>query len=170
MRDIFDERRSVRAFENAEISEEIVGDLLAAAFAAPSAGNCQPWHVFAVRDEAVKKQLSLDSFSQKFIAQAPVVFVVCAEPARSAARYGERGSSLYCIQDTAALVENLLLKATELGLGACWCGAFLEDAVSKTLALPDSLRPVAIVPVGHPGKKNGKRTPRRPIEEVATYL
>lgn len=55
-----------------------------------------------------------------------------------------------CIQDTAASVQNLLLVAHELGLGACWVGAFKEEKVREILNLPDNLIPVAIVPVGYP--------------------
>jgi nitroreductase len=56
-------------------------------------------------------------------------------------------------QDLGAAVENLLLAATECGLGACWCGihpvAELERHFSEMLKLPDSLLPFAVIAVGH---------------------
>ncbi|HHY97773.1 MAG TPA: hypothetical protein GX509_03425 [Firmicutes bacterium] len=45
--------------------------------------------------------------------------VVFADPARSEARYGPRGKTLYCLQDTAAAVQNMLLAAVAFDLGAC---------------------------------------------------
>jgi nitroreductase len=104
------------------------------------------------------------------VAQAPVVIVVCADPARSAARYSRRGSELYCLQDTAAATENILLGVTALGLGACWVGAFDERAAATVLNLPSHLRPVAMIPIGHPGERFARRTSRRPLSEMTTFI
>ncbi len=91
-----------------------------------------------------------------FIARAPLVVVACAD-LRIAARYKERGTDLYCIQDTAASIQNLLLAAQDLGLGTCWVGAFKEEEVKKILQMPDYLRPVVLVPVGYPLRRPRKR-------------
>jgi nitroreductase len=93
------------------------------------------------------------------------VFVVCAEPERSAARYKDRGRDLYCYQDTAAAVENLLVAAEMLGYGACWVGAFDEEVARKALEIPKHLRPVAMVPVG-PCQPVTDFPDRRPAESV----
>ena len=82
------------------------------------------------------------------MAAAPVVIVVCALPEISALHYGGRGRNLYCLQDVAAATQNLLLRATELGLGVCWVGAFDEVAVARVLGLEPSWRPLVVVPVG----------------------
>ena len=138
------------------------------AIRAPSAGNCQPWHFVVVRSERTKGQLAEAAYSQWFVAEAPVVIVVCADPDRSARRYGSRGAQLYCLQDTAAATENILLAVTALDLGACWVGAFDERAASKALGLPTNLRPVAIVPIGYPAA-HPYRTSRRSLREVVTF-
>jgi nitroreductase len=106
------------------------------------------------------------AWGQLFVSQAPVVLVVCAEPDRSAIRYRERGAELYCLQDTAAAAENILLAATALGLGGCWVGAFDEEEASLALNLPENLRPVAIIPVGYPSQEAEGSTSRRPLHEV----
>ena len=103
-----------------------------------------------------------------WIADAPVVIVVCANEPRSARYYGERGRRLYCIQDTAAATQNMLLAAHALGYGTCWVGAFLENEVKKVLEIPDHVRPVAIIPIGVPGEKPSPR-PRIPLDEVVHY-
>ncbi len=77
--------------------------------------------------------------------------VGCAD-LRIASRYGERGKELYCIQDTAFSVQNMLLAAHDQGLGTCWVGAFKEELVKEILSLPDYLRPVVLIPVGYPAK------------------
>lgn len=165
-----DRRYSVRWFSSAEVSASTVRKILAAAIRAPSAGNRQPWHFIVVRREAVKHALARAAYGQGFVAQAPVIIVVCADPERSAVRYGARGKELYCLQDTAAATEHMLLAATALGLGGCWVGAFDEMAAARALALPRGLRPVAIVPIGEPMPEPGGRTPRRPLSEVTSFM
>ncbi|MCW4035805.1 MAG: nitroreductase family protein [Candidatus Bathyarchaeota archaeon] len=159
------ERRSVRAFTSRDISEQEVELLVEAACLAPSAGNLQPWEFIVVRDPATKGRLVDAAHGQSFIREAPVVFVVCAVPRRSASGYGSRGRELYCLQDTAAAVQNLMITARENGLGSCWVGAFDERRASAALGLPDWARPVAIVPVGYPAE-SPRRRPRRPLSEV----
>ncbi len=150
-------RRSIRAFENRAVSAEQVEKLIDAARHAPSAGNIQPWEFVVVRDPRVKHDLSVAALDQEFIEEAPVVIVVCANEARSSQGYGNRGVSLYCIQDTAAATQNMLLAAYALGLGTCWVGAFREEIARKTLNTPPHVRPVAIIPVGYPAEKPSSR-------------
>lgn len=163
-------RRSLRRFRRTDISRATVQRIIAAAIRAPSAGNLQPWHFVVVRREEIKHALALAAYGQSFVAEAPVVIVVCAEPERSATGYGTRGSELYCLQDTAAATGHILLAATALGLGGCWVGAFDEGAASRALSLPSHLRPVAMVPIGEPAVEVGGRTPRRPLAEVTSLL
>jgi len=163
-----EKRRSVRAYTSDEVSEEDVERLIEAARWAPSAGNIQPWEFVIVRNAETKRRLSDAALHQTFIEEAPVVIVVCADVARSSWGYGSRGSNLYCLQDTAAATENMLLAAQALGLATCWVGAFHEDEVAKVVNTPTNVRPVAIVPVGHPAEKPG--APRkRPMREIVHY-
>jgi nitroreductase len=165
-----DRRHSVRGFRSTEVSLSSVQKILAAAVRAPSAGNRQPWHFIVVRGQEVKVALAGAAYGQGFVTEAPVVIVVCAEPERSAMRYGARGRELYCLQDTAAATEHILLAAVGLGLGACWVGAFDEAAAARALALPSTLRPVAIVPIGQPVVETEGRTSRRPLSEVTSFV
>ena len=106
---------------------------------------------------------------QSFVAEAPVVIVVCADAERSAEKYADRGRHLYCLQDTAAAMQNIMLAAEARGLGTCWIGAFDEGACSEVLDLPSNHRPVAMTPVGvkamHPDPRQ-----RRDPEDTITYL
>jgi len=158
-------RRSIRAFTQEEISEEEVERILDAARQAPSAGNIQPWIFVVVRRSDMKRRLSKAALNQFFIEEAPVVIVVCADQERSGRGYGSRGANLYCIQDTAAATQNILLAAHALGLGACWVGAFDEEEVRLILRAPRKVRPVAIIPIGHPAEKP-RTIFKRPLSEI----
>lgn len=170
-KDVFDaikERRSIRAFKDEAISKDTVISLVEAACYAPSGGNLQPWKFFIVSQKDKKESLAEAAFGQNFVAEAPIVIVVCALPEVSGARYGDRGRDLFCIQDTAAAVQNILLGADALGLGTCWIGAFDEPEVAKVLDLAPDCRPVAMIPLGYPAREGNLPT-RRPVDEVV-YL
>jgi nitroreductase len=160
-------RRSVRAFKQKDMPEEMVEKLIDAARHAPSAGNIQPWEFVIAKKPDTKKQLA-QAANQKFIKKAPVVIVVCANENRSSMGYGSRGKTLYCIQDTAAATQNILLTAYSLGLGACWIGAFNEDKAKRALNAPEGIRPMAIVPVGYPNETPSRRG-IRPLNQIIRY-
>lgn len=158
-------RRSIRAFTREEVSEGEIEKILDAARWAPSAGNIQPWIFVVVRSPEIKRRLAWAALNQFFIEEAPVVIVACADQERSGMHYGSRGANLYCIQDTAAAVQNILLASHALGLGACWVGAFNEEEVRRILRIPKGVRPVAIVPIGHPAEKP-RDIFKRPLSQI----
>ncbi len=166
LRLIYD-RVSIRKYLPEDVSDELIVELLKAGNAAPSAGNLQARDFIVVRNPETKKLIAEASLEQMFIATAPVVIVVCANYPRSMRMYGERGK-LYAEQDATAAVENILLAAHALGLGAVWVGAFQEREISRILEIPEYARPIAIVPVGWPGERPGKRS-RYPIEELTHW-
>ena len=158
-------RRSIRSFKPEPFPEEALTRILDAGRWAPSAGNVQPWEFIVVRDGRLKRGLAEAALHQTFIAEAPVVIVVCADLARARSSYGLRGETLYCLQDTAAAVQNMLLAAYALGLGACWVGAFDEKAVKSLLEIPERCRPVAIIPIGYPAEQPWKPS-RRSLRSI----
>jgi len=146
-------RHCIRRFRPDEVEEEKVERILEAAGQAPSAGNLQARDFIVVRDSKKRRGLAEAALSQSFVSEAPLVIVVCANPGKSEARYGSRGKELYCIQDASVAVQNILLAAHSLGLGACWVGAFDENSVRGVLGIPSEIRPVAIIPVGYPAEE-----------------
>ncbi len=161
-------RRSIRAFKSQNVPAEVVENLIDAARWAPSAGNIQPWDFIIVRKPEIKKRLAEAALGQTFIQDAPVVIVVCANEDRSSQGYGARGKTLYCIQDTGAAIENILLVAYSFGLGTCWVGAFREEEARVILKVPCGMRPVAIVPVGYPAEEPSPRS-RRPMNQIVHF-
>lgn len=146
-------RRSIRKYVEGEagrVKDEHLKLILECAIFAPSAGNLQPWKFYVVRNKKIKEELAAAAYNQRFIAQADVCVVVVAIPKISGRFYGARGEKLYCIQDTAAAVENILLASYALGYGSCWVGAFNENQVRKILNLSEGEMPVALVSIGVP--------------------
>ncbi len=144
-------RRMVRRFRSTPVGEAKVRRLLQAAIRAPSAGHTEPWEFVVVRDETMRKALGRAAFGQMFIAEAPVLIAVCADMRRSRPRYRDR-CERYGFIDTAFASLLLMLAVAEEGLGACFVGAFDDAEVSKLLGLPGEVRPVALIPVGHPAE------------------
>ncbi len=167
--DLFTARYSCRSFTARPVPRSTLERLLDAARWAPTAGGLEPWRFVVVTDPAVRGALAGTAPRQAFIAAAPVLVVVCALAEESARRYGERGRTLYCLQDTAAAVENLMLAATAEGLGSCWIGAFDESAAARAVDLPEGWRPVAMVPVGEPAAAPPRRS-RKPLSEVVRWI
>ena len=145
MNEIF-HRTSVRNYLDKQIEQSKIEQMLRAAMAAPSAGNQQPWEYYVITDSSILKNLSKTSPYAGCVASAPLAFVACY---RTACRIPE-----YAQIDLSASVENLLLEADSLGLGAVWIGiAPLEDrmeAVRNVLQIPQSLTAFAIIPCGYP--------------------
>ncbi len=158
-------RRSIRAFTDKQVTDREIEKLIEAARWAPSAGNIQPWEFIVVKDPKVKHDLCEAAMNQTLIEQASVVIAVCADPMRSSKRYGSRGINLYSLQDTAAATQNILLTAHAMGLASCWIGAFNEEAAKRALNIPNELRAIAIVPIGHPAEKPRARL-RRSLDEI----
>lgn len=156
-------RRSVRIYEEQPIESKKLEKVLEAAQAAPSAGNLQAYKIFVVQTLEKKTALAEAALGQRFIAQAPVVLVFCAYPQESARKYGKRGKSLYALQDATIACAYAQLKATDLGLGSCWVGAFDEKEVREILKAGKDLQPIAILPLGYPAE-TPYPTPRKSLK------
>lgn len=165
-------RRSVREFiRDKPVDDKLIGVMLHMATQAPSAGNMQDWEFVVVKDEELKKRIAFAALRQNFIAEAPVVIVVCSNLNKISMRYGERGERMYSLQDTSYASMNILLSATTLGLGSCLVAAFDEESVRSILSLPETLRPVAIIPIGYSDEKpeQPKRIPFETLTSINTY-
>ena len=146
--DVIKKRHSVRSYTNFPPSGRDIEKVLEVANMAPSAGGLRSRSIMVIRKGSKTAALAEAAGGQKFVGEASFVMVFCADTDRIRA-YGDRGKDLYCIQDTAAAVQNALLKAADIGIGSCWVGAFDPDKVTEIMGLPDHLIPQAIVPLGY---------------------
>ncbi len=151
--ELMNSRVSIRRYTDEDLDREDIGMILEAARWAPSAGNMQSWEYIVVNDEEIKEELSRIAYNQSHVREAPVCIVVMGDKEKSERRYDDRGKNLYMVQETAAAMQNMLLMAQNLGLGAAWVGAFDEEEVKDLLEVPDNLRPLSIITVGHPAER-----------------
>lgn len=161
-------RRSVRTYRSEKVSRDLILSLIESAERAPSAGNLRARRYIVVTNLQMRKALALAAYRQKHVEDAPLLIVVCADTARSSSRYGDRGE-LYSIQDATAAIMCLLLSAHDMGLGACWNGAFDDQVAREALNLEENVLPVAILSIGWPAEKP-PAPPMRDLKEVVSWI
>jgi len=154
MLDVFRKRHAVRAYQSRPVPPEVVADILDAANSAPSAGGLKAREIRVVTDAETRRRLAVAAHGQTFVGQAPVVLVFWAVPSRSAAQYGERGRDLFALQDASIATSFAWIQAVGSGLGACWVGAFDDDAVNEIFRgkIGRDWRPIALLPIGYPAE------------------
>lgn len=142
-------RRSIRTFTHDPVSDGDIDILLHAAMAAPSAGNQQPWRFVVVTDQGQLRALAEATPYAAPAGRAPLAIVVCGDT-RAEKHPG------YWVQDCSAAIQNTLVAAHAIGLGAVWIGVhpIAERAgnVARTCAVPEGIVPLAILAVGHPAE------------------
>ncbi|NLX49026.1 MAG: nitroreductase [Methanospirillum sp.] len=156
-------RTSIRSYREETLDPGALAYMLSCASSAPSAGNLESWDVVVVTEPGTKEALSEAALDQPHIREAPVVLVVGANYVRAMSRYGDRGI-LYAVCDASIACTYMMLAAHALGLGSCWTGAFDDEDVRDVLGLPQHVRPVALLAVGH-GEQTSGMTSRLPVEE-----
>ena len=159
-------RRSVRQYTNEPVSQEQIELLLKAAMSAPSACNKCPWEFFVVENEEVLEKLRKATPYSKM--QAPLAIIVCGNMNRALPKPSDK----YWVEDCSAATENILLQATDLGLGSVWCGVYPQrpnvKTVTEIMKLEDHLIPLNIIYIGHPQNESEPRTQYK--EEYIHYI
>ncbi len=158
-------RKSVRAFQDREVSEDSISRLLEAARLAPSASNRQEWRFIVVRNPATRQQLSKAAMGQEFVGEASVVIVCCAETDDHVMACGQL---CYPI-DVAIAIDHITLCAAADGLGTCWIGAFDEEEAKKILGIPPHVRVVGLLPIGYPKDPSRAEKKRLALKELVKY-
>ncbi len=161
-------RRSIRKYLDRPVEFEKVGNILNAGRLAPSAGNVQDWKFILVIEHDLRKQIAEACMQQYWMETAPVHIVVCGQPVKTERMYGKRGEELYSIQNAAAAAENMLLAATDQGLGSCWISAFQESMLRRALAIDDDARPMGLITLGYADEMPS--TPLKQTLETVTFI
>jgi nitroreductase len=150
-------RRSIRTYAPGEINPETVKVLLEAAMAAPSAMTKDPWRFVLVRDQSMLCKLKEALPGGRMLPSAAMAIVVCGDLDAAF-----EGHISYLLQDCSAAIENLLLCAHSLDLGACWVGIHPDEKslkrVQELLSLPTRIVPVCSIALGLPGEQLESRT------------
>lgn len=187
--------RAMRRLKPDPVADELIREILEAATCAPSGGDAQHWRFIVVRDPQIKKQIQIrykrafedlkerfhaappppgktEAQKQRMLAardhltehfhEAPVLIVCCL--------HGDSGSGVGAGASIYPAVQNMLLAARALGLGATLTTRHLlyEKEVDEILGLPKEAKTFAIIPIGYPVGHFGPVS-RAPLEQV-TFL
>lgn len=159
-----EDRFSVRHFQDREVEQDKIDQLIEAARKAPSAKNVQPWHFVIIQDKKKRDQLTDICKGQAFVSQAPISIAVCANHLDYTMTSGEKAYTV----DAVIAAEHIALEAVAQGLGTCWMGAFYADQLAELIDLPREYKVVTVLPIGYPDCKKNKRN-LKPIKEIVSY-
>jgi|UniRef100_A0A7V3VSQ0 nitroreductase len=150
-------RRSVRKYIDRPISKEIIEDIVNCGRLAPSGNNSQPWHFLVVTKKSDLEFVSKSATYGKFIKEAGACVITFCEK-----------SNRHNLEDGAAATENIILAATDYGLGTCWVAGYdrsYEEEIKKYFKVPNDLRMISIVPIGYTNDEP-KMPQKRGLDEV----
>jgi nitroreductase len=155
-REAITSRRSIRRFERGDVPRELLEQLVDAGRLAPTANNVQPWEFIVVTDNSIKNRIAASTDHGKFIADANAVIAVFCKDTK------------YYLEDGCGATTNILLAATDLGLGACWVAGDKKPycrEIMNILNLPAGYKLVSLIPVGYPAGPPPK-VAKRPLPEL----
>jgi len=158
--DLILSRRSIRRYENKDIPEEVLQQILETGRQAPSAVNRQPIHFVVVNDRDILKNLC-DNLITRFVKYAPVAIVGCAD-------IKSLLTGKWAVVDATIAMQNMVIAAWTLGIGSCWIGACNEEKVKNLLKIPDKWKVVALVTLGYPAE-HPKPKKKKPIEDLFNF-
>lgn len=170
-------RKSVRAYEEREISAEARAEIRKAALRAPTAGNLMLYSIVDVTDQKIKDQLAVTCDHQPFIARAPMVWVfladyqrwydyflasgvdaLCAQRKMSMQRPEEGDLFLACC-DALIAAQNAVIAAESFGIGSCYIGDIMKqyETHKELLNLPQYVFPICMLVFGYPTQQQKDR-------------
>lgn len=141
-------RYSVRSYKDQPIPEEALECILEAGRVAPSAHNCQPQMVYVAKSEASRQKIASVC---RCTFGAPMILVVGYDQNRQRMSklnpgygFGENDAAIVCTQ--------MMLQATDLGIGSCWVGMFNRQEIREALALPENIVITGLLLLGYPAE------------------
>jgi nitroreductase len=141
-------RRSIRAFKSAQVPDDLLLRIIKCGFAAPSAGNQQPWHFVVLRERRVLDELAAQ-IPEMQTATAPLAVLICSVPR-------DLKWPQYWPIDCALASENILIAAHAEGLGAVFANVYLKperaSIIRSLIPLPQEAEPFVLIPIGYPAE------------------
>lgn len=173
------ERKSVRVFEDREISEAVKNAILKAAFMAPTAGDQQLYSILDITDQELKDKLAVSCDNQPFIAKAKMVLIFLADCSKWYTAFRNAGCTprapgagdyILAVNDAVIAAQNAVVAAQSLGIGSCYIGDIMEnyEIHKELLHLPEYVFPAAMLVFGYPTQQQIQRTkpPRAAAEHI----
>lgn len=191
--DIVRGRRSVRKYQNTPVPRDYLEQMIEAAQWAPSPHGRQPWRFVVLTRQKLKEQLAasmgatwrhnleMDGQDEKIVTirleksrqrilKAPALIIPCLyleDLDRYPDEKRQRDETMMAIQSLGAAIQNMLLRAYDLGLDTGWMCAplFCPEVVVETLALDSHLIPHAMITVGY-AAADPQRRERLPLSTL----
>jgi len=172
--DVIKERRSVRKYDQKDVSDEIINQLLEAVRWAPSWNNTQCWEIVVVKDQIQKEKLqqtiTKGNPATKSITEASVILALCGK-LKSSGYFKDKASTKFgdwLMFDIALAAQNICLAAQALGLGTVIVGLLDHDSAKEVLKVKDGYELVVLIPIGYPAKISSAPK-RREIKDFIHY-
>jgi nitroreductase len=166
--DLARKRYSSRSYKNVPVEKEKIMLLLEAARIAPSAANKQPYLLYVITDENLRKAIS-STFHREWLKDSPVILVGCVNKHEAWVRSdGKNHGDI----DLAIAIDHITLQAAELGLATCWICNFDVQKCSEILQLPETVEPVVLLPVAYPADEDKIQIhldKRKNIDSIAVW-
>jgi nitroreductase len=154
-------RRSIRSFQDAPITEDAITMILEAARWTPSASNRQPWKFIVIKDKNLLEEIASKAIYGKFVKRAPLAIAIIGK---------KKISPNWYVVDTSLVSMNMMLMAWSLGIGTCWVGAMDREKAKKILKLNEDDYLLTILPFGYIKGAIPKPTLRKSMEEIKREL
>src|SRR3989338_2394730 len=160
---VIKKRHSVRSFKDKKASWKDVLEAIDSTISCPFAGNQNNIKFIIVENpETIKKIAKLSE--QSWVEDSGIVVVVISDNRHLEKLYGDRGK-IYTRQQAGAAIQTFLLKLIDLGLGACWVGAFPDELLEQLLKFPSHMRIEAVIPIGYEKPEKLKPETRKQVLE-----
>lgn len=164
---VIESRRSIRHYTDKEIDKKDIESILNSGILAPSAKNRQPWHFIVIKeDKDLKKDIA--NLLEEKLSEASLTSEVIRTCDSIIMIYADIENTILDVQSVGACIENMILKATDLGISSLWIGYTLqiEEELKEKLNIDKTL--IATLALGYSENKPKPR-PRKSIEEVTIW-
>jgi nitroreductase len=164
MLDLIKTRRSIRAFTDKEVGDDLVNEILEAGRYAPSGMNNQPWRFAVIRDKNLKDMVSGLTRYGKVVQGSAVLISVFLD---TEASYHHTKD----VQAVGACIQNMLLTIHALGLGGVWLGEILksEKELKLLLEAPPAYELMAVIAIGYPAEPIFGNPQRKELSELVFF-
>ena len=151
-------RREIREYSDKPVPVESLKRILEAGRLAPSSKNSQPWHFVVIENKETLAKIASLTPTGAHLAKAPLAIAVLMDGAKLPEVDGARA------------IQNMVLEAWDLGIGACWITNFYEDAVKDILDAPQRMKLVSVIPFGYPTEpKTRRKKMRKPLDQIVSH-
>lgn len=160
-------RRSIRRFTQRRVERPLLEELLMAGCMAPTGSNLQTWRFVAVDDPALIK--SICAISPGISGAPPCILALCTDERLALTKGGALARDQLAVMDLSMAAQNIMLLATEYGLGSCAVKSFQPVLVHRLLGLPEHIAVHLLLTLGYPAKIPENAPRRKPLEDILRY-